>query len=186
MAHFNAQWTIILKSKKWAHAHAFRSSSPTASLAKHRQAIAWVWGHVSWKDYWSQTFAVIGNILSHFDSSDQGKCLIKPTICNFWLSTFSFLCCHEWSGNFCREDNFHHLPPSLSTGAPHRQNHRAVQLPGQLKAEKPQELRQTSFSLKYRSPPLACLRWITHDPIRMPQIFVKFCYLPKMWKEEVN
>lgn len=59
------------------------------------------------------------------------------------------------SGNFCRKDNFHYLPPSLSIGAAQKQNHRAVQLPRLLKAEKPQELRQTSFTFKYRSPPIS-------------------------------
>ena len=58
------------------------------------------------------------------------------------------------SGNVCRKDNFHHLPPSLSTGTPQKQNQRAVQLPRPLKAEKAQELRQTSFTFKYRSPPI--------------------------------
>ena len=43
---------------------------------------------------------IIGNIRSHFDSSDRGKCLTKPKIFNFWPFTFSFLCCREWSGNF--------------------------------------------------------------------------------------
>ena len=57
------------------------------------------------------------------------------------------------SGNVCRKDNFHHLPPSLSTGTPQKKNHRAVHLPRPLKAEKAQELRQTSFTFKYRSPP---------------------------------
>lgn len=45
------------------------------------------------KDHLSLTFALIVNSRCHFHSSDQGKCLIKPTICNFWLFTFSFLCC---------------------------------------------------------------------------------------------
>lgn len=46
-----------------------------------------------WKDCLSLTFALIANIGCHFDSSGRGKCLIKPTICNFWLFTLSFLCC---------------------------------------------------------------------------------------------
>lgn len=46
-----------------------------------------------WKDCLSLTFALITNIGCHFDSSGRGKCLIKPTICNFWLFTHSFLCC---------------------------------------------------------------------------------------------
>lgn len=46
-----------------------------------------------WKDCLSLTFALIANIGCHFDSSGWGKCLIKPTICNFWLFTLSFLCC---------------------------------------------------------------------------------------------
>ena len=83
-------------------------------LAKQRQATAWVfWGRATWKDCLSLTLAVIGNIHSHFDSSDRWQFLIKLTICSFWSFTFIFLCFRKWSGNFYRKDNSHHLllPP---------------------------------------------------------------------------
>ena len=97
-------------------------------LAKQRQATAWVfWGRATWKDCLSLTLAVIGNIQSHFDSSDRWQFLIKLTICSFWSFTFIFLCFRKWSGNFYRKDNSHHLllPPFNWQ----KQNHQAVQLP---------------------------------------------------------
>ena len=51
-----------------------------------------------------------------------------------------------------------------------KKNHRAVHLPRPLKAEKAQELRQTSFTFKHRSPPIFKNVKVNCCPISMPQI----------------
>ena len=117
--------------------------------------------------------------------------------CNLQLLIvhFSFPRCHEWPGNFWRKDKTQHLLPlSLSTYVPQKQNYRAVQLPRPLKAEKRQELCQTSFTFKYRSPiissmfKVSLLQGTSLNISKVYSIFLLrqyFCYRYKMWKEEV-